>query len=125
MFVVEETLTKAAWFGGDGNTYLLVWPILGEELTKDDYMELVLEQDKDSTGNVLFEFQKYSKQSFYKNFGMVLNQEHTFLIARLFTKDNQSGKFIPVEIVENEDKVKVCLVPVGNKPPEIIKNILN
>lgn len=90
--------------------FMMVLPIVGEEIIISDLYKMALEQDKEEGGVISFSFQKFSKQEFEEVTNVSTGDTCRFVCVRNFYKED--NRFIESLFNENENKVKVRLVPL-------------
>lgn len=89
---------------------LMVLPIVGETIITSDLYKMALEQDKEEGGVISFSFQKFSKQEFEEVTNVLTGDTCRFVCVRNFYKED--NRFIESLFDENDNKVKVRLVPL-------------
>lgn len=99
------------WLGDEGKKYLMILPVVGlGDLTVDDICKMALTQDKQEDDVVSFSFQKFSRDTFEKFTKVTLGDSYLWVCVRVFEK--KDGLFVETNFSENDDKVKVRLLPL-------------
>jgi hypothetical protein len=90
--------------------FMMVLPIVGEKIIISDLYKMALEQDKEEGGVISFSFQKFSKQEFEEVTNVLAGDPCRFVCVRTFYKED--NRFVESLFDENDNKVKVRLVPL-------------